>query len=256
MDRREFLEMAGGFVALSAMQGCASERFAGGGTAMSDAEGGVQLWENGPCWAECNVGASKPEESGYYFWWGDTVGYARSGGTWNSDNYYSNVKWVPSTGAQMSSSPFSSSSCQTYNKDNSALLLAGYIDATGNLVAAHDAATAHLGSSWRMPTNAEFFALISNCTSTWITTNGVSGRLVTGKGKYANRSIFLPAAGFGYVSYLDIPGSSGLYWSSTSDSEDSYYAWSLYFDSNYFRLDGSGCRYGRSIRPVRGQSEK
>ena len=29
--------------------------------------GGVQLWENGPYWAECNVGASKPEEYGYYF---------------------------------------------------------------------------------------------------------------------------------------------------------------------------------------------
>lgn len=42
--------------------------------------GGVQLWEGGPYWAECNVGATKPEEYGYYFWWGDTVGYAREGG--------------------------------------------------------------------------------------------------------------------------------------------------------------------------------
>ena len=38
---------------------------------------GIQLWENGPYWAECNVGASKPEEFGYYFWWGDTVGHIR-----------------------------------------------------------------------------------------------------------------------------------------------------------------------------------
>ena len=64
--------------------------------------GGVQLWENGPYWAECNVGALAPEESGYYFWWGDTVGYARSGGT-----------WVSSMGEQTSGSPFSSSSCPT-----------------------------------------------------------------------------------------------------------------------------------------------
>ncbi|MGN0853265.1 MAG: hypothetical protein ACI4Q3_07805, partial [Kiritimatiellia bacterium] len=28
---------------------------------------GVQLWEDGPYWAECNVGATKPEESGYHF---------------------------------------------------------------------------------------------------------------------------------------------------------------------------------------------
>ena len=34
-----------------------------------DACFGVQLWENGPYWATCNVGATKPEESGYYFWW-------------------------------------------------------------------------------------------------------------------------------------------------------------------------------------------
>ena len=27
--------------------------------------GGVQLWENGPYWAECNVGASAPEDFGY-----------------------------------------------------------------------------------------------------------------------------------------------------------------------------------------------
>ena len=144
--------------------------------------GGVQLWENGPYWAECNVGATRPEECGYYFWWGDTVGYTRSGGTWTDGSYYSGVTWVSSAGQQMSTSPFTSSSCPTYGKDNSALLSAGYIDSTGNLVAAHDAATAHLGAPWRMPTDAEFSALISNCTTTWITTNGVSGRLVTGTG--------------------------------------------------------------------------
>ena len=57
--------------------------------------GGVQLWENGPYWAECNVGASEPEECGYYFWWGDTVGYTRSGGTWDerTSRFY-DVTWV------------------------------------------------------------------------------------------------------------------------------------------------------------------
>ena len=60
-----------------------------------------------------------------------------------------------------------------------------------------DAATAHLGAPWRMPTDAEFAALTNNCTSTWVTTNCVSGRLVAGKGAYADRSIFLPAANTG-----------------------------------------------------------
>ena len=214
--------------------------------------GGVQLWENGPYWAECNVGASKPEEYGYYFWWGDTVGYTRSGGTWTEDYYYSGVTWVSSTGQQMSSSPFSSSSCPTYGKDNSALQSAGYIDSTGNLVAVHDAATAHLGAPWRMPTDAEFSALIDNCTTTWITTNGVPGQLVTGKGAYANRSIFLPVAGYGDDSDLKYLGSNGYCWSSTPCSGESNNAWSLNFHStNFRRLNLCRC-YGRSVRPVRG----
>ena len=148
-----------------------------------------------------------------------------------------------------------SSSCPTYNKDNAALLSAGYIDSTGNLVAAHDAATAHLGAPWRMPTDAEFAALIENCTTTWITTNGVSGQLVTGKDAYADRSIFLPAAGDGYDSGLRYPGSYGSYWSSTPGSDNSNYAWDLHFYSGYF----GGGRYGRytgqSVRPVRGFAE-
>ena len=216
--------------------------------------GGVQLWAGGPYWAECNVGASKPEEYGYYFWWGDTVGYTRSGGTWN-DGSYSGVTWVSSTGQQMSSSPFSSSSCPTYGKDNSALQLAGYIDSTGNLVAAHDAATAHLGAPWRMPTDAEISALINNCTTTWITTNGVPGRLVTGKGAYADRSIFLPAAGDGGDSNLYGPGSRGRYWSSTPYSGGSGRAWDLYFNSSNFNRDYHLRFIGRSVRPVRGFAE-
>ena len=117
--------------------------------------GGVQLWENGPYWAECNVGASEPEECGYYFWWGDTVGYTRSGGTWDerTSRFY-DVTWVSSTGEQMSNSPFpdsdsSPTTCPTMNKDNSTLQSEGWIDATTNLVAAHDAATAHRTSAPR-----------------------------------------------------------------------------------------------------------
>ena len=213
--------------------------------------GGVQLWENGPYWAECNVGASRPEEYGYYFWWGDTVGYTRSGGTWTDDYYYSVVTWVSSTGEQMSNSPFTSL-CLTYGKDNWALQSEGYIDSTGNLVAAHDAATAHLGAPWRMPTDAEFSALMSNCTTTWITTNGVSGRLVTGRGDYANRSIFLPAAGLGRGSDLYYPGSDGDYWSSSPDSGYSSDAWYLDFYSGAFRRYDNSRYDGRSVRPVRG----
>ena len=207
-----------------------------------DATPGVQLWENGPYWAKRNVGATKPEESGYYFWWGDTVGYTRNA----SDNGWVSVK----NGASFS---FTSGNCPTYNKTTSQLQSAGYIDASGNLVAAHDAATAHLGAPWRLPTDAELSALVSNCTTTWTTRNGVQGRLVTGKGAYASKSIFLPAAGGGYDSSLYYLGSDGYCWSSTPYSDSSYYAWLLYFRSSNFSRDYRNCRYfGQSVRPVRG----
>lgn len=48
----------------------------------------VQLWEGGPFWATMNIGAEKPEDYGYYFWWGDTIGYKRE-----------NDKWVASDGS-------------------------------------------------------------------------------------------------------------------------------------------------------------
>ena len=211
--------------------------------------GGVQLWENGPYWAECNVGATKPEEYGYYFWWGDTVGYTRSGGTLEEYSY-SGVTWVSSTGKEMSDSLFTLSLCPTYYKGNAALLSAGYIDSTGNLTSAHDAATAHLGSQWRMPTCAEFDALENNCTTKWTARNGVEGLLVTGKGDYANKSIFLPAAGYGVGSSLNFLGSRGGYWSSTPDSDFSGYACYFYFDL-YSQCKKDVRSYGRSVRPIR-----
>ena len=220
--------------------------------------GGVQLWTGGPYWAECNVGASEPEECGYYFWWGDTVGYTRSGGTWDerTSRFY-DVTWVSSTGEQMSNSPFPDSdsspiTCPTMNKDNSTLQSEGWIDATTNLVAAHDAATAHLGAPWRMPTSDEFQALINNCTTTWIT-NGVKGRLVTGMGAYANRSIFLPATGYGITTNLYNTASQGYYWSSTPHPGRLSYAWRLHFTSKSFSQQYSNYRYyGQPVRPVRG----
>ena len=203
--------------------------------------GGVQLWENGPYWAECNVGASQPEECGYYFWWGDTVGYKRNA----NDAGWISVK----TGASYS---FDDYGCPTSFMDNQQLQLAGYIDSAGNLAAKHDAATAHCGVPWRMPTDAEFSALIGNCTLSWTMRNGVYGRLITGKGGYASKSIFLPAAGSGHYSNIG-SRESGDYWSSTPDSGHANRAWYLDFSSSTFsRVVYYGRGLGLLVRPVRG----
>lgn len=170
--------------------------------------GGVQLWADGPYWAEYNVGATRPEDRGYYFKWGDTVGYKRNA---------SNDGWV----SVVDGSPYSFTLYSaTYEKDISQLNSLGYIDSTGNLVAAHDAATEHLGVLWRMPTAAEFSALCSNCTITRTVRNGVSGFLVSGIGEYAAKSIFFPMTGYASDSFL-YNDNSPYYWSSTPDSNNS-----------------------------------
>ena len=220
--------------------------------ALAVSVGKVQLWEGGPYWADRNIGAKKPEDYGLYFWWGDTVGYTRSGGTWTDDGHrYSGVTWVSSTGQQMSSSPFSSSFCSTYGKSEDTLQSTGWMTSDGGLAPAHDAAHVKWGGSWRMPTTQELDDLCRECDWTGTNMNGVSGYVVRGRGTYASNSIFLPAAGDGSGTSLSGVGSYGYYWSSRRyKSSDGGNAWGLRF---YYR--DHRARYltrccGQSIRPV------
>ena len=207
-------------------------------------EEGVQLWENGPYWAECNVGATRPEEFGYYFCWGDTVGRKRVGDRWDAVD-----------GSRIGVS-FSSENCPTSGKDISQLQLAGYVGSTGSLVAKHDAATAYLGASWRMPTDAELEALVSNCDNEWATRNGVTGRLVKGRGAYSERRVFFPAAGIGEESTIFFPGSLGGYLSSTPYSEKVSSVCFLSVSSFSFNRGFNSRSNGWSVRPVRRRIEQ
>jgi len=208
---------------------------------------GIQLWENGPCWAACNVGASEPEGYGYYFWWGDTVGCKRNA---------ADTRWVKVN--DETKFLFIDENCPTYGNDKSELQSAGWIDSTGKLVPAHDAATAYLGGSWRMPTSAEIKYLVDHCSSAWTTNNGVYGRLVTGLGAYASQSIFLPAAGNIFQSARDDDGVEGWYWSSTLFGDSVDPEGRLAFFVNFRTSDSvswigynGGMRYcGGSVRPV------
>ena len=206
----------------------------------------VQLWEGGPYWATRNIGAEKPEDYGYYFWWGDTRGYK-----YVHDGMHEYATWVATDGSP-SDFRFNSGWALTYYESIDTLKSNGWITAAGVLAPAHDAAHVHWGGEWRMPTDEEFSALVSHCTTTWTTRNRVYGLLVTGKGAYAGRSIFLPAAGGGYDSSLNFSGSYGYYWSSTPGSDGSGSAWYLIFNSSNFYRNSNDRYLGRSVRPVRG----
>ena len=199
----------------------------------------VQLWEGGPYWATTNVGAEKPEDYGYYFWWGDTVGYKRE-----------NDAWVASDG---SASNFSFGPAPTSGKDDATLQSEGWITAAGVLASAHDAAHVHWGGKWRMPTKQELQSLTNNCDWTWTAKNGVNGYMVKGKGIYASASIFLPAGGSGSGVALNSEGSVGYYWSSVPNSDNYSNAWSLNFSSLYYNTHFKYSRkQGHSVRPVQG----
>ena len=202
--------------------------------------GKVQLWEGGPYWAETNIGADEPWKSGYYFWWGDTVGYR-----------YENNAWVASDGSS-SNFPFNSSNVPTYDKDIATLQNEGWITADGVLVPEHDAAHVQWGGNWRMPTEQELYDLKRKCDWTWTALNGVNGYVVRGRGDYSRSSIFLPCTGRGNEAYFYDTRSYGYYWSSVliSGSSGSTDSWCLYFDSRnrgtnfYYRY------YGQPVRPV------
>ena len=93
-------------------------------------------------WATCNVGASKPEDYGNYYAWGETK----------------------------TKSSYTENNSKTYGKQMN--------DIKGN--SQYDAARANWGGTWRLPTKAELEELNNKCTWKWTTQNGVNGYKVTG----------------------------------------------------------------------------
>ena len=171
---------------------------------------------SGTKWACCNVGASKPEEYGDYFAWGET----------EPKYVYSWETYIHCDGTM--------ESCHNIGSD-----IAG---------TEYDAATANWKAPWRMPTREQCRELIDNCTSEWTTQNDVNGRKFTGSN---GGTIFLPAAGHRWNVELYGAGSLGYYWSSTLSESYPTSAYDLSFDSGYAGWGYYGRYRGLTVRPVR-----
>ena len=180
-------------------------------------------------WAECNLGASTPEEYGDYYAWGETE---------PKENYsWPTYKWCNGSDNSLTLTKYNTKS--SYGRVDNKVVL----DATDDVV------KARLGGKWRMPTDAELTELISQCTWTWTTQKGVNGYEVTSK--INGNSIFLPAAGGGYERSPYFVGSSGFYWSSSLSTGYPSFAWGVYFNSDNVNRDDNIYRfYGLSVRPV------
>ena len=208
--------------------------------ALAVSVGKVQLWEGGPYWADRNIGAKKPEDSGLYFWWGDTVGYKRV-----------NNAWVASDGSSSNFS-FAPVNCPTDEDKQSVATFQseGWITTDRILAPRHDAAHVHWGGRWRIPTYQELLDICFNkCDWTWTTINGIKGYIVRGRAEYASNSIFLPAAGYGGATYLNSAGSWGCYWSSYTEGTSRYLRFYSDYYGTFMFFSRSNC-LGFSIRPV------
>ena len=172
-------------------------------------------------WATKNVGASSPSDYGDYFAWGETETKKR-------------YDW---------------SNCFDCLDDKGRSWGTYKIDGKTSIspTSGHDTARENWGSTWRMPTEAEFEELCNKCEWTWTSQGDHKGYKVTGPN--GNR-IFLPAAGWrrGTDGYGE--GESGLYWSSMLHSSYSHGALNLDFNSSGHDTNYGSRKRGRSVRPV------
>ena len=171
---------------------------------------------SGTKWASCNVGATKPEEYGGYYAWGETEEkevYDES-----TYKYYKNGKYV-NIGSDISGTEY-------------------------------DVAHVKWGGNWCMPTLEDIKELNDNCTREWTTLNGVNGKKFISKNN--GNSIFLPAAGAYWSGALGLKyaGGNGYYWSSTHLPDESVGAWYHLFKSDYVTFYSNGLSSGLSVRPV------
>lgn len=179
---------------------------------------------SGTLWATYNVGATKPEEYGYYFAWGETK---------SSESYdRSTYKFYDSN----------SQTCTKYTPNNDFRVLDS----------SDDVAAVNWGTDWRMPTIDEMRELVNNCQFIWTELNGVKGA------KFASsngNSIFLPAAGYSIGSGVSGVESFSYYWSASIRVGNENYAQYLNFDSYKAECDNIDRFLGFPVRPVRSEHE-
>ena len=172
------------------------------------AEPGIQLWKGGPYWAECNLGATKPEESGDYYQWGEGPWGSRPNGWAAPYTIYSDKT---ATGFTFKEDGYSFIAEKApYWTDGSSYPNITY-SYNSPITNANDVAYKILKTdqgkeeNWRIPTATELKNLMDNTTSKCEKLNGVFGVRFTGKGSYASKSIFLPVCGIGANSLIDSP---------------------------------------------------
>lgn len=184
---------------------------------------------SGTLWATCNVGASKPSESGLYFAWGETQGYTIDQVGKDKQFNWANYKWNPSGDGK------------TFTK---------YTTKNATLELEDDAAHANMGGNWHMPSPRQCKELIDNTTSELSNMYGVGGMKFISK-KDKSKFIFFPLIGYAINSSIHNSGRYGYIFASTLKRNG--YGRVFSFGLGYPYSGNKGLRYyGFSVRGVIG----
>jgi hypothetical protein len=206
---------------------------------------------SGVKWASVNVGATRPEEFGDYYAWGETEPYYQPGHA--QDETCKDWRTGKEAGYDLKSYRWYDGTWTKYN------IYSGYgkVDNKTSFKDynyADDAARAKWAGEWRMPSKADWDELNDYCTWTWTEQTGVKGYLVSGS---SGKSIFIPAAGNREYKDKVHPG-EGYYYTSDlfvqSIANNPGFACRMQFDKNGRTTKNASGRFcGLSIRPVLGE---
>lgn len=187
---------------------------------------------SGNLWAECNLGASTPEQYGDYYAWGEVEPkqeYTKSNHKWYKEG-------APSQGFTK------------YNNEDGKLTLEDE----------DDAVIQKIGNGWRTPTLADFRELTNQKYTTIekTTLNGVAGYQITSKKN--KKSIFIPCAGFKnskkpQTRFISDDEEVAVCMTNLRRIDNMVYnAWSFAFQNDRIGRYGKLRPDGISIRPVKG----
>ena len=200
---------------------------------------------SGTLWASFNLGASKPEEYGNYYAWGETE--PKSVFSWST------YKWYKKEGGKEGLTKYCPD--PEYGFD-------GFKDDKWILDPEDDAAHVKLGEAWRMPTAGDWDELARLCTLEWVSLGGVDCAKLTGPN--GNSIILPPGGGANDDSDLIGVGELGVFWSSSSVNIEGAWGFGFYKDMDEDDVDfpypdrcllvepGGERSSGVSIRPVYG----
>ncbi|MCQ2130924.1 MAG: fimbrillin family protein [Bacteroidales bacterium] len=215
-------------------------------------------------WATMNVGATKPEEYGDYFAWGETEPYYEDGYAqedpqkhWKDWEDSENYAYADGFNKYYGNNEVHHWTKYTYwcSYMNYYTNAEFFTDNKAVLDSEDDVAHVNWGGDWHMPTAAEQDELLNtdNCSWTWTTMNGINGYKVQSKKiGYTDNWIFLPAAGSRKDDRLLELGSFGAYWSNSlnTDIDDDGIACMFAFSSSDVYRGDFYRGWGRSVRPV------